>query len=56
MMSVLQTCRLNEENPMDYLVACQRYGAEVARDPDAWLPWAYQKTLQTLEASSLRAA
>ena len=56
MMSVLQTCRLNKENPMDYLVACQRYGAEVARDPDAWLPWAYQKTLQTLEASSLRAA
>jgi hypothetical protein len=46
MMSVIQTCRLNEVNPIEYLVACQRYSSDVGRDPEAWLPWAYEETLQ----------
>lgn len=52
MMSVIETCRLNQVNPVDYLTACQLYSSDVARDPQAWLPWAYQETLEAKAALS----
>ena len=44
-MSLIHTCRLNAINPFKYLVALARHPAEVARDPDRWLPWTYADTL-----------
>ncbi len=61
MMSVIQTCDKNKINPVEYLVACQRHSSDLARDPEAWLPWVYQETLErkmpkTQDPSSLMAA
>ena len=44
-MSLIHTCRLNGINPFEYLVALARYPAEIARNPDRWLPWTYAETL-----------
>ena len=44
-MSLIHTCRLNAINPFEYLVALARHPTEVARNPDAWLPWNYAETL-----------
>ncbi|MDA8090270.1 MAG: IS66 family transposase [Nitrospiraceae bacterium] len=40
-MSLIHTCRLSNVNPFDYLVALQKHSAEVARNPQDWLPWNY---------------
>jgi len=44
-MSLIHTCELNTINPFDYLTALQKYADAVSLDPDAWLPWNYQKSL-----------
>jgi len=43
-MSIIETCRLNNINPFDYLVAVQKYNAVVQNDIDGWMPWNYQKS------------
>jgi transposase len=45
-MSLIHTCELNDVNPFDYLTELQKYAAELARDPAAWMPWNYRQTLQ----------
>ena len=40
-MSLIQTCRLNGENPFDYLLAIARNADAIRADPKAWLPWTY---------------
>jgi len=40
-MSLIQTCRLNGENPFDYLLSIARNADAVRADPKAWLPWTY---------------
>jgi hypothetical protein len=44
-MSLIHTCRLNGENPFDYLLALARHPRRIAERPQDWLPWNYQKTL-----------
>lgn len=44
-MGLIHTCRLNDENPFDYLLAVARHPREVASQPEAWLPWTYRGTL-----------
>ena len=44
-MSLVQTCRANEINPFDYLVAVVRHAPAAKADPDRWLPWNYQANL-----------
>ncbi len=39
LMSVIETCRLNEVNVWEYLLALVRNERLVRRDPTAWLPW-----------------
>ena len=45
--SLIETCRLNGINPLDYLTALMENRSALFRDPDAWLPWNYRDTLQT---------
>jgi len=45
LMSLIQTCRVNNINPVDYLTACQQNKKALFKDPHAWLPWVYQETL-----------
>jgi hypothetical protein len=35
----IQTCHVNEINPLDYLVRVQQNSEAVLKNPGAWLPW-----------------
>lgn len=43
--SVIQTCRLNDVNPVDYLTVTQENKSAVFKNPSDWLPWKYKETL-----------
>ncbi|MDO8349479.1 MAG: IS66 family transposase [Planctomycetota bacterium] len=43
-MSLIHSCRLNDSNPFEFLVALARHPREVADHPEAWLPWTYRAT------------
>jgi hypothetical protein len=40
-MSVIQTCRFCNINPINYLATLRRKIAEVAQNPAKWMPWNY---------------
>lgn len=42
LMSVMETCVLNEINPYNFLVAVQEHAADVRKNPGLWLPWLYE--------------
>lgn len=46
-MSLIHTCQLAGENPYHYLTQLQIHSAEVAQDPQSWLPWNYKETLSS---------
>ena len=50
-MSLIHTCRLNDVNPFDYLLALARHHQEVAEHPEAWLPWIYRTTVEAANTS-----
>ena len=50
LMSVMETCVLNEVNPHSFLIAIQKYQEDVRRDPTVWLPWAYKARLKELQS------
>ena len=50
-MSLIHTCRLNEVNPFDYLLAIATHPEAVKLVPQAWLPWNYPKSGTTPESS-----
>jgi len=55
LMSVIHTAAKNNVNIFDYLNTLQRYQKAVQADPDSWLPWHYQATLDKMTiASKLR--
>ena len=39
LISIIQTCHVNEINPLDYLVRVQQNSEAVLKNPGAWLPW-----------------
>ena len=41
LLSVMETCRLNQINAWQYLVAVVRQARAARRDPAQWLPWNY---------------
>ena len=43
LLSVIETCRLNQVNAWDYLVCVVRQARAVRRDPALWLPWNYAR-------------
>ena len=45
-MSLIHTCSLNGVNPIAYLTALQEHAAEIAKNPDQWLPWNYTAAMQ----------
>jgi len=51
-MSIVQTCRNNDVNPFDYLMAVVSNAARVKSDPAAWMPWNYPTALDHPPASS----
>lgn len=48
LMSIIQTCIRNHCNPYHYLIAVLNNAHDVARLPEAWLPWTYQQRLAEL--------
>jgi transposase len=45
-MSLIHTCQLNNVNPFDYLTELQRHAAELAAQPENWMPWNYRDALR----------
>ena len=45
-MSLVQTCRANQVNPFDYLLAVVRNPEAAKTDPGRWLPWNYRQNLE----------
>ena len=45
-MSIIQTCQLNNADPLDYLTALQRNHDAVKASPGDWMPWTYRAALQ----------
>ena len=43
-MSLVQTCRANEVNPFDYMLAVVR---SAQADPSRWMPWNFPESLIT---------
>ena len=56
LMSVIETCILNDANPWEYLVAVQKYQKDVRSHPASWMPWLYEKRLKELQPLELREA
>jgi transposase len=50
-MSVIQTCRLNRINPVEYLAALRQHAKAALQNPAAWLPWNYRQVLAALDTS-----
>jgi hypothetical protein len=44
-MSLIHTCELNGVNPFEYLIELQKHAEELAKHPEAWMPWNYRDTL-----------
>lgn len=44
-MSLIHTCILTKVNPFKYLVALLTYSRHVAKNPEDWLPWNYQRAV-----------
>jgi hypothetical protein len=54
LMSVIETCVLNEINPWEYLVAIQKYQKDVRVNPALWVPWFYEERLKELQPPALQ--
>ena len=50
--SVIHTCALAGENPVDYLTALQEHKNQVVKEPSHWLPWNYQQQLSSQELAA----
>lgn len=44
-MTVIETCRANDANPFDYMLAVVRNQEAVKADPGRWMPWNYTEAL-----------
>ena len=47
-MSLIHTCELCGANPFDYLTELDRHAGEAAANPQNWMPWNYQKSLDRM--------
>ena len=50
-MSLIQTCRLNRINPVEYLAALRQHAKAALQNPAAWLPWNYRQALAAIDTS-----
>jgi hypothetical protein len=44
-MSLVYSCQLADENPLEYLTALVEHADAVAEQPADWMPWAFRKAL-----------
>jgi len=44
--SVIHTCVMAKENPVDYLTALQKNKTALFKSPQDWTPWNYRKTME----------
>lgn len=44
--SIIHTCVMNGENPVDYLIALQKNKKALFKSPKDWLPWTYKEALE----------
>jgi transposase len=44
-MSLIHTCQLNDVDPFGYLTELQRHAADLAAQPENWMPWNYRESL-----------
>jgi len=51
-MSLIHTCQLNDVDPFDYLTELQRHAADLAAQPENWVPWNYRNTIQEAAADT----
>ncbi|MCB1719681.1 MAG: transposase, partial [Candidatus Competibacteraceae bacterium] len=51
-LSAIATAATANINVFEYLIALQRHAQAVKLNPQLWLPWNYQDTLQTLELAA----
>ena len=49
LMSVMETCVLNNVNPYNFLIAIQKHSEDVFKNPRLWLPWIYEARLKNLD-------
>lgn len=49
LMSVMETCILNNVNPYDFLIVIQEYQEDVRKNPTLWVPWRYYERLKDLQ-------
>lgn len=52
LMSIIHTAVHADVSPYDYLNQLQIHASEVKEDPESWLPWNYQATLNTLKKAA----
>ena len=50
--SVIATAHHAQINVFDYLIVLQRHADEVKRQPESWLPWTYQATLEAQQKAA----
>ncbi len=43
--SIIHTCVMAKENPLEYLIALQKNRRALLKSPQDWLPWTYKATL-----------
>ena len=48
-MSFIHTCNLMKVNALKYLIALQKYSAQVFKNPSFWMPWNYETTRDSME-------
>jgi transposase len=48
-MSLIETCKLNNINPLEYLTFCITYRSRIADDPELFLPWNFLETKKEFE-------
>ncbi len=46
--SLIYTCRLSKQNPVEYLSALQKNKSQVFKNPKNWLPWNYKFTIESM--------
>ncbi len=50
-MSLIHTCRLNQINPYEYLLAIAKNAQPVKEQPQTWMPWNYPKAGTQVDSS-----
>ena len=48
LMTLIHTTVKAKENPFEYLTSIQLHSEKVKDDPNAWLPWKYRATIESI--------